>query len=97
MMVNEMTDKRLTTRLEKLEHTLFGGKVEKSFLKKKHKGTLRGTDISKSLPHYTNRTLRNAIKLLIQLDLMESQPDLRDMRRRIYIQIFSENKLIMIT
>ncbi|MFX1535301.1 MAG: hypothetical protein ACFFDI_13840 [Promethearchaeota archaeon] len=56
-------------------------------MKKKHKGTLRSTDISKSLPHYTDRTLRNAIKLLIQLDLMESQPDLRNETKNLYTNI----------
>ncbi|MFX1534106.1 MAG: hypothetical protein ACFFDI_07725 [Promethearchaeota archaeon] len=51
----------------------------------KQEGILRMSDISSSLPNYTCRTLRNAIKELKQMDLIESQPDLRDMRRRFYI------------
>ena len=50
-------------------------------------GTLRMIDISNNLPNYTERTLRNAIKLLIQMELIEAQPDLMDMRRRFYIYI----------
>ncbi|MFX1253401.1 MAG: winged helix-turn-helix transcriptional regulator [Promethearchaeota archaeon] len=50
----------------------------------KQEGTLRMEDISSSLPNYTGRTLRNAIKQLKQLELIDSQPDLRDMRRRFY-------------
>ena len=51
----------------------------------KQEGILRMEDISSSLPNYTCRTLRNAIKQLKQMELIDSQPDLNDMRRRFYI------------
>ncbi len=51
----------------------------------KQEGTLRMEEISTRLPNYTCRTLRSAIKELKQMGLLYSQPDLRDMRRRLYI------------
>jgi predicted transcriptional regulator len=51
----------------------------------KQERVLRMEEISSRLPNYTNRTLRHALRELKEMDLLYSRPDIRDMRRKLYV------------
>ncbi|MFX0060882.1 MAG: hypothetical protein ACFFC7_01705 [Candidatus Hermodarchaeota archaeon] len=48
------------------------------------KGKMKSREIHELLPSYTDRTVRNALRRLIELNLIETECDLRDMRSRYY-------------
>lgn len=48
------------------------------------KGKLKSREIHELLPSYTDRTVRNALRRLIELELIKAECDLRDMRSRYY-------------